>query len=39
MHSIDEDARIAKLKDGRTHMAYKPEHVVDLGIAADFDTC
>ena len=26
----DEDARIAKMKDGRTHLAYKAEHVVDL---------
>lgn len=26
----DPDARIAKLKDGRTHLAYKAEHVVDL---------
>ena len=26
----DPDARIAKLKDGRTRLAYKPEHVVDL---------
>lgn len=26
----DADARIAKLKDGRTHLAYKAEHVVDL---------
>lgn len=26
----DADARIAKLKDGRTHFAYKAEHVVDL---------
>ena len=25
----DPDARIAKMKDGRTHMAYKAEHVVD----------
>ena len=32
--STDEDARIAKLKDGRTHMAYKPEHVVDLESGA-----
>ena len=30
----DGDARIAKLKDGRTHMAYKPEHVVDLETGA-----
>lgn len=28
--SSDPDARIAKLKDGRTHLAYKAEHVVDL---------
>jgi transposase len=28
--STDEDARIAKMKDGRTHLAYKAEHVVDL---------
>ncbi len=27
---VDEDARIAKMKDGRTHLAYKAEHVVDL---------
>jgi transposase len=26
----DPDARIAKLKDGRTHLAYKAEHSVDL---------
>ena len=26
----DPDSRIAKLKDGRTHLAYKAEHVVDL---------
>jgi transposase len=29
--STDPDSRIAKLKDGRTHLAYKAEHVVDLG--------
>jgi transposase len=28
--TTDADARIAKLKDGRTHLAYKAEHVVDL---------
>jgi transposase len=28
--SSDGDARIAKMKDGRTHLAYKAEHVVDL---------
>ena len=27
----DPDSRISKLKDGRTHMAYKAEHAVDLG--------
>jgi hypothetical protein len=26
----DSDSRIAKMKDGRTHLAYKAEHVVDL---------
>lgn len=26
----DEDARIAKMKNGTTHLAYKAEHVVDL---------
>jgi transposase len=26
----DPDATIAKMKDGRTHLAYKAEHVVDL---------
>jgi transposase len=28
--STDEDARIAYMKDGTTHLAYKAEHVVDL---------
>ena len=32
--TTDEESRIAKLKDGRTHMAYKPEHVVDLESGA-----
>src|SRR5476651_1278157 len=27
---IDPDSRIAKMKDGTTHLAYKAEHVVDL---------
>ena len=31
---VDGDSRIAKLKDGRTHLAYKPEHVVDLDSGA-----
>lgn len=26
----DADSRIARMKDGRTHLAYKAEHVVDL---------
>jgi transposase len=26
----DPDAKIAKMKDGRTHLAYKAEHAVDL---------
>jgi transposase len=27
---IDPDSRISQMKDGRTHLAYKAEHVVDL---------
>jgi transposase len=30
----DEDARIAKMKDGRTHLAHKAEHAVDLDTGA-----
>src|SRR3954452_8778457 len=30
----DPEALIAKLKDGRTHLAYKPEHAVDLDTGA-----
>ena len=30
----DPDARIARLKDGRTRLAYKPEHAVDLDTGA-----
>jgi transposase len=30
----DPDARIARMKDGRTHLAYKAEHVVDLETEA-----
>jgi transposase len=30
----DPDAKIAKLKDGRTHLAYKPEHALDLDTGA-----
>lgn len=32
--STDPDARITRLKDGRTRLAYKPEHVVDLDTGA-----
>ena len=28
--TTDPESRIAKMKDGRTHLAYKAEHVVDL---------
>jgi transposase len=30
----DGDARIAKMKDGRTHLAHKAEHAVDLDTGA-----
>ena len=30
----DPEAKVAKLKDGRTRLAYKPEHAVDLDTAA-----
>jgi transposase len=30
----DREAGIAKLKDGRTHLAHKPEHAVDLDTGA-----
>ena len=30
----DPDARIAKMKDGTTHLAYKAEHAVDLSTEA-----
>ena len=30
----DPDAKIAKMKDGTTHLAYKPEHAVDLDTGA-----
>lgn len=33
-HPHDPDARITKMKDGRTHLAYKPEHAVDLETGA-----
>src|ERR1017187_4234468 len=33
-HPHDKDARITKMKDGRTHLAHKAEHVVDLETGA-----
>ena len=30
----DQDARIAKMKDGRTHLAHKAEHAVDMDTGA-----
>lgn len=30
MSATDPDSRIAKMKDGRTHLAYKAEHVIDI---------
>ena len=34
MSPTDTDARIAKMKDGRTHLAHKAEHAVDLDSGA-----
>jgi len=31
---VDKDARVAKMKDGRTHLAHKAEHAVDLDSGA-----
>jgi transposase len=33
-HPHDPDARITKMKDGRTHLAHKAEHAVDLDTGA-----
>jgi transposase len=33
-HPHDPDARITKMKDGRTHLAHKDEHAVDLQTGA-----
>jgi transposase len=33
-HPHDPDARITKLKDGRTHLAHKAEHAVDMESGA-----
>ena len=30
----DPDARITKMKDGRTHLAHKAEHAVDMETGA-----
>ena len=30
-HPHDPDAKITKMKDGRTHLAHKAEHAVDMG--------
>ena len=30
----DPEAKIARMKDGTTHLAYKPEHAVDLDTGA-----
>src|SRR5437773_3951804 len=34
MHPHDPDAKIAKMKDGRTHLAHKAEHAIDLETGA-----
>ena len=34
MSPTDEDARIAKMKDGSTHLAHKAEHAVDMESGA-----
>ncbi len=34
MSPVDEDARVAKMKDGRTRLAHKAEHAVDLDSGA-----
>jgi transposase len=33
-HPHDPDSRVAKMKDGRTHLAHKAEHAVDLDTGA-----
>ena len=33
-HPHDPDARVTKMKDGRTHLAHKAEHTVDLETGA-----
>ena len=33
-HPYDPDAKITKMKDGRTHLAHKAEHAIDLDTGA-----
>ena len=33
-HPLDPEAKITKMKDGRTHLAHKAEHAVDLETGA-----
>lgn len=33
-HPFDSDAKVAKMKDGSTHLAHKVEHAVDMGEGA-----
>jgi transposase len=33
-HPYDPDAKVTKMKDGRTHLAHKAEHAVDLDTGA-----
>src|SRR5204863_3764532 len=33
-HPFDPDAAITKMKDGRTHLAHKAEHAVDMETGA-----
>jgi len=33
-HPYDRDAKVTKMKDGRTHLAHKAEHAVDLETGA-----
>ena len=34
VHPADPDAKVTKMKDGRTHLAHKAEHAVDLETGA-----
>ena len=38
-HSHDPDAKITKMKDGRTHLAHKAEHDIRSGTLRDSRTC